>query len=130
MSTPPKKVDSPQCRTDLVRKAAREGDSFRSAFDWINDKQARIAEDNPGNRGLRATEIRQLAENWILDGNQIDCVPEGRNGYKERRHFHYDIIIGNLPDFPRGLYVEMELSNADPDVPSVSLLSAHPPSFY
>jgi hypothetical protein len=48
-------------------------------------------------------------------------------GYKERRHFHYDIIIGNLAEFPRGLYVEMELANTDEDDPTVNLLNAHPP---
>jgi hypothetical protein len=119
-------VDSSTCREDLVRKAAEAGSHFRSAFDWINDKQANLATNCPGNRGLTAKEIREIAEEWILSGKPITCTPERRELYIARRYFHYDIVI-DLPDFPRGLYVEMELT--DPNGPTVSLLSAHPPSF-
>jgi hypothetical protein len=129
VSSPLSRVDSPVCREDLVRMAAKAGVSFRSAFDWINDKAATRAANDPSNRGLTAVEIRRLAEDWVLQGNNIECVRERRELYSSRRHFHYDIIIEDLPDFPRGLYVEMELSSADENDPSVSLLNAHPPSF-
>jgi hypothetical protein len=121
--------DPAVCREDLVRKAAAAGASFRSAFDWINVKEALRAANDPRNRGLTAVAIRELAEEWILAGNAIKCVPEGRELYKEKRHFYYFVIVGNLADFPRGLFVEMELCNCDEEDPTVALLGAHPPSF-
>jgi hypothetical protein len=46
----------------------------------------------------------------------------------DRREFWYKIIIPVDPaeDFPRGLFVELELTDDDPDCPVVSLLNAHP----
>jgi hypothetical protein len=125
----PHRRDPPNCRQDLIVKAAQAGSHFRSAFDWINDKEALRAQNNPANRGLQAPQIRQLAEDWILQGKPITCVPEVREGYRDERHFHYDIIIEDLPDFPSGLYVEMDLVNCEEDDPTARVLSAHPPSF-
>lgn len=119
------KVDSPVCREDLIRKAAAS--DFRPAFDWINDKEALRVTGDPSNQGLTADEIKELAREWILEGNDIKCVPERREDYRDRRHFHYDIIIQNLATFSRGLYVYMELSDPDETDPTVSLLNAHPP---
>lgn len=127
MGTSSGKVDPPNCREDLVRKAAAEA-TFPSAFDWINDREAlRVTEDSR-NQGLTAIEIRELAREWIRMGSRIACVQETRQGYRDRRHFHYDVILENIDGFPRGLYVEMELSSPDEDTPTVSLLNAHPPS--
>jgi hypothetical protein len=123
----PGKIDWPTCREDLVRKAAADALSFGSAFDWINDRESLRVTSDPRNRGLTAPEIRDLARDWINDGNAIDCVRETREDYKDRRHFHYDIIIEKLAGFPRGLYVYMELANRDEDNPTVNLLDAHPP---
>jgi len=122
------RVDPPTCREDLVREAAQAGAGFRSAFDWLNDKQANLAASHPGNRGLTAIEIRQLAEDWILEGKPIVCTPETRDRYKERRHFYYHVIVP-VDDIPRGLFVEMELANCDENDPTVNLLNAHPSSF-
>jgi hypothetical protein len=120
-------VDPPTCREDLVRKAA--GSNFTPDFDWITEKEALRVTEDPRNRGLTAVEIREIARDWILGGGEIDCVKETREGYKEKSHFHYDIIITNVgADFPRGLYVYMQLSNSDEKEPAVGLLNAHPPS--
>ena len=83
------------------------------------------------NRGLTAPEIREYARDWIREGGHISCVRETREGYRDRRHFHYDIVVQNLDGFElkRGLYVEMELREPDENMPAVSLLNAHPPSF-
>jgi len=124
----PCKIDPPKCRVDLVLNAATTASSFQSAFDWIDETQALRAGEDPQNRGLTAREIRDLAQDWIVAGNKIRCVPEKREIYRDRRHFHYDVIVENLDEFPRGLYVEMELANSDEDDPTVNVLNAHPPS--
>jgi hypothetical protein len=96
----------------------------------VNDKEAIRVQNDPRNRGLQADDIRELAEEWILQGKPIRCVPEQRELWRNERHYHYDIIITEgLPDFKRGLYVEMDLFNCDEDDPSARLLNAHPPSF-
>ena len=127
MSTPPKKNDLPENRADLVLKAATAGERFQSAFDWINDKEELRITNNPANRGLTGKEVRELAREWIINGNPIKCVPEKRDDYKDRRHHHYDIVIP-LDDFPKGLYVEMEIFDSNESDPAVNLLSAHPAS--
>src|SRR5262249_44179079 len=45
--------------------------------------------------------------------------------YKVRRTFWYQVLIA-VPGLPHGLFVEMELFDADPNVPIVVLLNAHP----
>ena len=122
------RIDPPVCREDLVRKAA--GSKFESDFDWIDDKTAIRVTGDPRNRGLTATEIKECAREWILDGGKIKCVPEERQLYKERRHYRYDIVIENIAGFPRGFYVEMELCNTDEKDPAVNLLNAHPQQRY
>jgi hypothetical protein len=119
------KIDSATCREDLIRKAAES--TFRPDFDWINDSEASRVSDDPSNRGFTAIEIRDLAQDFVRDGGNVICTPEKRESYRERRHFHYDIIVNCAPDdFPYGLYVDMELCNPDEDEPAVNLLNAHP----
>jgi hypothetical protein len=125
VSNSPVRIDPPVCREDLVRKAAAS--NFGPAFDWINDKEALRVTQDPRNRGLTAAEIRELARDWIDGGADIKCVRETREDYRDRRHFHYDITIQKLSEFPRGLYVYMEICNTDEQDPSVNLLNAHPP---
>lgn len=128
MSRAQGRIDPPTCREDLIRKAA--GSTFKSAFDWINDNEAERVTNSGENRGLTAEEIRERAKDWICGGGEITCTQEKREGYRERRHFHYGITIPKSPyfpdDFPYGLYVEMELANTDENEPEVNLLNAHP----
>jgi len=127
MDDPSWPIDSPECRIDLVRKAAEAG--FGGDFTWIDDKEAMRVTFDPRNRGFTAQEIRELARAWIRGGGEIRCVPEARENRKHRRHFHYDIVIEGIDEFPSGLYVEMELTEPDEEEPAVSLLNAHPASF-
>jgi hypothetical protein len=116
--------DPPNCREDLVRKAAADSQTSWYAFWWVDERAEILVTENTL---LTATEIRNLAVSWILGGGKIKCVPEGREGYRDKRHFHYDIIIEGIDGYPRGLYVYMELCSTDEDVPTVNLLNAHKP---
>jgi hypothetical protein len=127
MDEPSWPIDSPNCRIDLIRKAAES--SFGGDFNWIEDKEALRVTTDPRNRGFTALEIREPARAWIRGGGEIRCVPEERENRKHRRHFHCDIVIDGIDEFPRGLYVELELTEANEEEPEVSLLNAHPASF-
>jgi hypothetical protein len=120
--------DPATCREDLIRRAAQASLDFDWAFHWINEREEFRVTENPANQGLTALAIRELAREWIINGGQIRCVAETREGYRDTRHYHYDITIHPLGGFPRGLYVYMELANTDEDDPTVNLLNAHPPS--
>lgn len=129
MPDPRRKIDPPEPRVDLVRQAARS--SFKDDFEWINDKEMLRVTGNPANRGYSAIEIRELAREWIANDNPIECVPETRTDYRDRRNNHYDVIISPLSEFPHGLFVYMELHfQEDDEEPVVRLLNAHPPTFY
>ncbi len=128
MSEGREKIDPDECRLDLVILAARS--TFPSHFDWLEEKIAiRVASDSR-NRGLTAKGIRELAREFIKGGGEITCSPEVRPLYSDRRNFKYSVIVKPLNDFPRGLYVEMELQyEEDEDLPVICLLNAHPPTF-
>src|SRR5208282_5804906 len=112
------------CRKDLVVAAASDSESFPSAFDWINGRQAILATSVCN---IPAPEIREYARDWILGGGEIRCVPE--TDRPERRHFHYNITIDGVPGFSRGLYVKLELFCTDEKTPTVNMLNAHEPTF-
>ena len=123
---PPTQIDFPVPRPDLVQKAAAAGIDCQIAFDWIVDTEAFRVQEARENAGWTAIAIRELAIEQILAGIPIVCTPETGGEYRDRRHFHYDIVIHGIPEFPRGFYVEMELANRNENDPTVNILNAHP----
>ena len=61
----------------------------------------------------------------MRNGGHIEQKIETRDEWKSCRDYWYMVVIP-LPDFPHGLFVEMELADDDDEVPIVSLLNAHP----
>jgi len=114
-------------RIDLVRQAALS--RYTGDLEWINAREALRVASDPRNCGFTAPEIRELAQAWIRGGGEILCTEEDRSNWRHRRDYYYWIIIEGIDDFPRGLFVEMELTEADETDPIVSLLNAHPPTF-
>ncbi len=50
---------------------------------------------------------------------------EEREIWKDRRDYWYKIIVP-MPDlFSKGLFVEIELRDADPELPEIKLVNAH-----
>jgi hypothetical protein len=114
-------------RIDLVRRAAES--RFTGDFEWIDDRVAlRVASDRQ-NQGFTAPQIRELAQAWICGGGEIRCAEEGRSNWQHRRDYYYWVVIDGIDEFPRGFFVEMELTDDDEADPIVSLLNAHPSSF-
>jgi hypothetical protein len=113
-------------RVALIRMAA--GSSLHNCFVWL-DAARRAVLQRSDLHGLTLPTIHRLARIWIVTHNgAIDERDEHRGDFRNRREYFYGIIIpvNSVTDFPRGLWVEMELSVSDPDCPVVSLLNAHP----
>jgi hypothetical protein len=108
---------------DLVLKALTSG--LSNCVEWVNDKAARRVRGNPANQGLTPEEIKRLLREFVAAGGRIEQRREEREEYRGRRDYWYRAVIP-LDGFRDGLFVEMELSDDDPDVPMVSLLNAHP----
>jgi hypothetical protein len=117
-------VDGPLI--DLVRKAILS--RYTGDFAWINARQELLA-GGQHNHGFTAVEIKELAEAWVNSGGEICCRQETREGYRNQRDYYYFVNIEGIDEFPRGLFVEMELTDPDPDDPIVSILNAHESSF-
>jgi hypothetical protein len=99
-----------------------------NCVEWVDDRAAARVRNNPANQGLQPQEIKRLVIEHALGGCPIHQVPERREQWASRRDYYYEAVVA-VEGFPGGLYVEMELSDPDPDLPEVSLLNAHPPSF-
>ncbi len=108
---------------NLVIKALTSG--LSNCVEWINDKTARQVRANPANQGLTPEAIKRLLLEFVAAGGCIEQRREEREEYQGRREYWYRAIIP-LEGFRTGLFVEMELTDDDSDVPVVSLLNAHP----
>jgi hypothetical protein len=118
-------MDEAQRQLDLVCLALRQG--LGGGVEWIDDATIARVRNNPANRGLTPEGIKQLVIQHVRKGGKVDQRQEERAPWRDRREFWYRVVL-DLDEFPRGLFVEMELTIDDPDVPMVSLLNAHPQS--
>ncbi len=114
-------------RIDLVIKAAVS--HYGGDFEWINDRtQLRVGSD-PRNQGFSAVLIRTLAKAWVAGGGEVQCTEEQRENWRDLRDYYYWMVIEGIDEFPRGLFVEMVLTDDDEEDPVVHLVNAHPSSF-
>jgi hypothetical protein len=118
-----KLVMDPQEEYDLVVKALTSG--LSNCVEWINDETARRVRRDRANQGLTPEGIKKLLLDFVAAGGRPEQRREERAEYKEHRAFWYKAIVP-VDGFRDGLFVEMELSDDDPDVPIVWLLNAHP----
>jgi hypothetical protein len=107
----------------LVRQALTSG--LSNCVEWVSDQAARLVRNNPANQGLTPEGIKRLVRGFVKAGGQVEQRVEGRTPWKHARRFWYMVIVP-VDGFPDGLFVEMELLDADPEVPMVALLNAHP----
>ncbi len=116
---------SDPAKIELVRKALTSG--LSNCVEWIDDKTVRTVRNNPANKKLTPKEIADLLMDHVKNGGPIEQRPEERDPWKSKRDFWYFVIVP-VGGFTHGLFVEMELTDEDPDVPVVRLLNAHPQS--
>jgi hypothetical protein len=107
----------------LVEKAIKSG--VTGCYEW-DDKEAARVRGDPALQGLTPEYIRKRLHDFVTKGGEVMQVPETRPHY-DHREYYYKVIIPEA-GFKHGLFVEMELTDDDPDLPCVTLLNAHPQS--
>lgn len=101
--------------------------TLSNCVEWINDKEASRVQSDPTNQGLSPEEIKELVRAYVrLRGPScVEQLREDRENWRHIREYWYRVIVP-IKGFPRGLFVELELIDEDPEVPVVVLLNAHP----
>jgi hypothetical protein len=93
--------------------------------EWIDDKAMIRVRYEFAATGLSPRKLEELLIEFAKQGGKIDERKETRPEWKARRDFWYRAVIP-MEGFPRGIFIEIELRDDDPDVPMVSLVNAHP----
>lgn len=113
---------SNQAELELVRKAIESG--LGGCVEWEVKVSDRVASDLAG-FGLKLSDVRRELIEHIRGGGEIFQVKEVRSTWASRREYWYKAIVPMPKSFKKGLFVEMELANDDPELPEVRLLNAH-----
>jgi len=101
--------------------------TLSNCVEWVTDREANRVRLDPANQGLGPEEIKSLLRDYVRAHGEscIEQLREARENWRNRRAYWYRVIVPVM-GFPHGLFVEMELLDADPDVPVVAILNAHP----
>jgi hypothetical protein len=107
---------------ELVRRAILEAVTITGCCEWHGQVLDRIRHDRYL-RGLTPESIRKAFIQFVGAGGVIQQVPENRPEYNDRAYYYKAILP--LPEFKHGLFVEIVLAQADPELPGVLLVNAH-----
>ena len=91
----------------------------------FKDSAARLVRDNPEMKAFTPSEIRKLLHKFVEEGGQLDERKQTLEQHREEFPFWYRAVIP-VPEFPRGLFVEVILVDDDEEEPFVEIVSAHP----
>jgi hypothetical protein len=75
--------------------------------------------------GLTLLQVRKDLIEYARSGGEVIQVKEKRTLWRDRREYWYKVVVPMPGRFKRGLFVEMELLDPDPELPEVGLLNAH-----
>ena len=106
----------------LVRSALIQG--LGGCVEWDAKQIDRVAADL-ARSGLNLLDVRKALIEHVCNGGDVVQVQEVRTLWIDRHEYWYKVIVPMPKVFAKGLFVEMELIDDDPDVPEVSLLNAH-----
>ncbi|MCI0380212.1 MAG: hypothetical protein L0215_21720 [Gemmataceae bacterium] len=106
---------------DLVIAAIKSG--VTGCFEW-DDKAAERVRGDIDLQGLTPEGIKTLVRAFVASGGEVKQVKETRPQYSHR-DFYFKIVFSE-PGFKHGVFVEMELTDPDPELPSVTIFNAHP----
>jgi hypothetical protein len=106
----------------LVRKAIVSG--LGGCVEWDARVIDRLAAELD-QHGLKLNDVRRELIEYVRSGGDVIQVKEVRTLWVDRRDFWYKVIVPMPNLFKKGMFVEMELLDDDPDLPEVGLLNAH-----
>ncbi len=113
-----------QARPDLVQKAICAGVFTGDVL--FADNAYRCLEDDPGMRGFTPVGIKQLLRDFICNhGGAIDPRNQGFEHWLDKENPYYYRVVIPVPEFPKGLFVEIIITDYDPNDPFVSIVSVH-----
>jgi hypothetical protein len=108
----------------LVVKALEEG--LGNCVEWEENSAILVLEDKEL-QGITPAFIRRQVIDFVRTNGGAVVVQraEMREAWREKYRFYYMIILPQM-GFTNGLFVELRLSDDDPDFPVVTLVHAHP----
>ena len=112
-------MDDPE-ELELVRRAIIS--RITGDCEW-DERAARRVRDSLG-PGLTPEVIKELLQDFVRKGGEVHQVPETREEYARDRRDYYKVIIP-VWKFKHGLFVEIILSDDDPENPAVQIVNAH-----
>jgi hypothetical protein len=68
--------------------------------------------------------IKEIMVQHVISGGSVEFRKEKREEYQNRRECWFRVKVP-VPGFPQPLFCELELTNEDPDYPSVLILNVH-----
>lgn len=105
----------------LARKAIADG--VTGCYEW-DGRQAERVRNDARLQGLTPEYLRQRLREHVCGGGAITQHEEKRPEYSYRDYWYKAI----LPEsgFKHGVFIELELTDPDPDLPAVTIWNAHP----
>jgi hypothetical protein len=108
----------------LAEDAVRHGVRTTGCCEWDDEAAERVRSD-PSLLGLTPEYIRdRLCQFIAAEGGKLQQVKESRPEYSYRAYWYKAVLPE--PGFKHGLFVEIELSETDPQLPGVTIFNAHP----
>jgi hypothetical protein len=95
----------------------------RGCCEW-DEKAAERVRSDANLLGLTPEYLRARAIDFVVAGGEVKQVVEKRPEYSHR-DYYYKVIIPE-DRFKFGIFVEMELTDQDPELPRVTIFNAHP----
>ena len=97
-----------------------------ATFSQWRQKALELMLDNPEMKGFTDRGVRQLLRDFILANGACTARNETRPEWRDEDHpFWYKPIVP-VPEFPKGLFVELTLIDMDEQDPWVEIVGAHP----
>ena len=108
----------------LAEDAVRHGFQVTGCCEWDEEAADRVRSDS-SLQGLTPEYIRdRLCQFMATGGGRLQQVRESRPEYSHRTYWYKAIFPE--PGFKHGLFVELELTETDPQHPGATIFNAHP----
>jgi hypothetical protein len=103
----------------LAEEAVRHGVRTTGCCEWDDEAAERVRSDS-SLLGLTPEYIRdRLCQFIAAEGGKLQQVKESRPEYSHRAYWYKAVLTE--PGFKHGLFVEIELTETDPQLPGVTI---------